>query len=175
MLGWCSLPFIILIITITTTPNGYVYNQYRNYLSRTLFKFSYTILHELCVLWGYKEVSHPPKLTEVEKEKWKLTMSNSATPRTVTHQAPLSMKFSRQGYWSGLPFPSPGDLPDPGIEPISPALTADSLLLIHPGSPCSVLLWKIIIFLWTFCVLFQIKMWNAHLFTLPPCPHKSKW
>ena len=41
--------------------------------------------------------------------------------------APLSMKFARQGYWSGLPFPSPGDLPDPGIEPRSPALQADSL------------------------------------------------
>ena len=40
-----------------------------------------------------------------------------ATPRTVACQAPLSVGFSRQGYWSGLPFPSPGDLPDPGIEP----------------------------------------------------------
>ena len=47
-----------------------------------------------------------------------------ATPRTVAHQAPLSMGFSRQEYWSGLPFPSPGDLPDPGIEPRSPALQA---------------------------------------------------
>ena len=45
-----------------------------------------------------------------------------ATPRTVAYQAPLSMGFSRQEYWSGLPFPSPGDLPDPGIEPGSPAL-----------------------------------------------------
>jgi len=44
-----------------------------------------------------------------------------ATPRTVTHQAPLSMRFPRQEYWSGVPFPSPGDLPDPGIEPASPA------------------------------------------------------
>ena len=44
------------------------------------------------------------------------------TPWTVAHQAPLSMGFSRQEYWSGLPFPSPGDLPDPGIEPRSPAL-----------------------------------------------------
>ena len=51
-----------------------------------------------------------------------------ATPWTVTHQAPLSMGFSRQEYWSGLPFPSPGDFPDPGIEPGSPALQADSLL-----------------------------------------------
>ena len=51
-----------------------------------------------------------------------------ATPWTVTCQAPLSIGFSRQKYWSGLPFPSPGDLPDPGIEPRSPALQADSLL-----------------------------------------------
>ena len=49
------------------------------------------------------------------------------TPWTVTCQAPLSMGFSRQEYWSGLPFPSPGDLPNPGIEPRSPALQADSL------------------------------------------------
>ena len=45
-----------------------------------------------------------------------------ATPWTVTHQAPRSMGFSRQEYWSGLPFPSPGDLSDPGIKPASPAL-----------------------------------------------------
>ena len=53
------------------------------------------------------------------------------TPRTIAHQAPLSMEFSRQVYWSGVPFPSPGDLPDPGIKPaspLSPALQADSLL-----------------------------------------------
>ena len=51
-----------------------------------------------------------------------------ATPWTVARQAPLFVGFSRQEYWSGLPFPSPGDLPDPGIEPGSPALQADSLL-----------------------------------------------
>ena len=50
-----------------------------------------------------------------------------ATPWTVSHQAPLPMGFSRQEYWSGLPFPSPGDLPNPGIEPRSPALQADAL------------------------------------------------
>ena len=49
------------------------------------------------------------------------------TPWTVASQAPLSMEFSRQEYWSGLPFPSPGGLPDPGIELRSPALQADSL------------------------------------------------
>ena len=51
----------------------------------------------------------------------------SATPWTVACQAPLSMGFSRQEYWSGLPFPSPRDLPDPGVKPGSPALQADSL------------------------------------------------
>ena len=47
----------------------------------------------------------------------------------------LSMEFSRQEYWSGLPFPSPGDLPDPGIEPRSPTLQADSLPSEPPGKP----------------------------------------
>ena len=54
-------------------------------------------------------------------------MSDSATPCTVAYQAPLSMGFSRQEYWSGWPFPSPGDLPNPGIEPRSPTLQADAL------------------------------------------------
>ena len=58
-------------------------------------------------------------------------MSDSATPWTIAFQAPLSMGFFRQKYWSGLPFPSPADLPDPGIEPRSPALQADSLPTEH--------------------------------------------
>ena len=58
-----------------------------------------------------------------------------ATPWTAAHQTPLSMRFCRQGYWSGLPFPSPGDLPNPGIEPGSPALQADSLLTELQGKP----------------------------------------
>ena len=57
------------------------------------------------------------------------------TPWTVAHQAPPSMGFSRQEYWSGLPFPSPGDLPDPGIEPRSPALQADALTSEPPCDP----------------------------------------
>ena len=55
------------------------------------------------------------------------------TPWTVAHQALLFMEFSRREYWSGLPFPSPGDLSDPGIEPRSPTLQADSLLTEPPG------------------------------------------
>ena len=56
-------------------------------------------------------------------------------PWTVAHQAPQSMGFSRQEYWSGLPFPSPGDLPDPGTEPRSPTLRTDALLSEPPGKP----------------------------------------
>ena len=59
----------------------------------------------------------------------------SASPWTAAHQAPLSMRFSRQGYWTGLPFPSPGDRPNPGIKPGSPALQADSLLTELQGKP----------------------------------------
>ena len=53
-----------------------------------------------------------------------------ATPWTAAHWAPLSMRFSRQGYWSGLPFPFPGDLPNPGFELGFPALQADPLLIV---------------------------------------------
>ena len=60
--------------------------------------------------------------------------NSSVTPWTVTHQAPQSLGFSRQEYWSGLPFPSPGDFPDPGIEPTSSALQADSLSLSNRGA-----------------------------------------
>ena len=52
-------------------------------------------------------------------------VSDSATPWTVAHQAPLSTEFPRQEYWSGLSFPSPGDLPDPGMELASPALAGE--------------------------------------------------
>ena len=61
-----------------------------------------------------------------------------ATLQTAARQAPLSVGFSRQEYWSALPFPPPGDLPDPGIKPascVAPASQADSLLLSHLGIP----------------------------------------
>ena len=59
------------------------------------------------------------------------------TPWTVTYQAPQSMEFSTQEYWSRLPFPSPGNLPDPGIEPRSPVLQADTLPSEPPEKPGS--------------------------------------
>ena len=72
------------------------------------------------------------------------------TPQTIAQQAPLSMGFSRQEYWSGLLFPSPGNLPDPGIEPGSPVLQADLYQLSYKGSPCSV-----VSFIKSICIIFQ--------------------
>ena len=62
-------------------------------------------------------------------------MSDSCDPMTVACQAPLSMGFSRQEYWSGLPVPSPRDLPNPGIKPESPALAGGLFTAEPPGKP----------------------------------------
>ena len=77
-----------------------------------------------------KKINTVPAFSFWKKVKVLVTHScqTVVTPWTVAHQAPLSMGFSRQEYWSGLPFPSPGDLPDPGIEPVSPTLQVDYLL-----------------------------------------------
>ena len=67
-----------------------------------------------------------------------VTFQLFATPWTVAYQAPLSMEFSRQEYWIGLPFPPPGDLPDPEIEPTSlasPALAGGFFTTAPPGKP----------------------------------------
>ena len=72
------------------------------------------------------------KVKESEVTQSCLTFCN---PVDCTHQAPPSMGFSRQEYCSGLPIPSPGDLPDPGIEPKSPALQAEALASEPPGKP----------------------------------------
>ena len=78
-----------------------------------------------------------PLLTATrEKSKWSRSgLSDSVTPWTAAHQAPPSMGFSRQEYWSGLPCPSPGDLPDLGIKPGSPTLQADALPSEPSGNP----------------------------------------
>ena len=77
------------------------------------------------------------KIINERKKKVKLLshLQLFVTPWTVAYQGPLSMGFSRQEYWSGLPFPSPGDLPNPGIDPRSPALGADVLPSEPPGKP----------------------------------------
>ena len=80
----------------------------------------------------YKPGSPHQSESESEVAQSYLTVCD---PWTVAHQAFPSMGFSRQEYWSGLPFPSPGDLLDPGIEPRSPILQADTLTSAPPGKP----------------------------------------
>ena len=72
-------------------------------------------------------------MDEIHRVKSLSSVQIFATPWTVTCQDPLCMGFYRQEYWSGLPFPSPGDLPNPGIELGCPALQADSYCLSHQG------------------------------------------
>ena len=84
------------------------------------------------------------------------------TPWTIAYRAPRSMEFSRQEYWSGLPFPSPGDLPNPGIEPGSPALQADAL----PSEPAGKLIASNICFIsdFIFFIFWQL-IFNYFPFT----------
>ena len=86
------------------------------------------------------------------------------TPWTVAYQAPLSMGFSRQEYWSGVPFPSPVDLPDPGIEPGSSALQANAL----PSEPPRLrIVFKIIYFSFLRALMHRVR-------SRCPLPPKSK-
>ena len=100
-----------------------------SYDNKKHFKSTYWLLSEYCwiivILFVSAACMHAQLLSHVRL---------FATPWT-TGQPPLSMGFPRKEYWSELPFPSPGKLPDPGIEPAFPALQADSLLLSHQGSP----------------------------------------
>ena len=96
------------------------------------------------------------------------------TPWTVAHQAPQSMEFSRQEYWSGLSFPSPGDLPNPGIEPRSPTLLADALLSEPPGKPSfletsSMLIGKYLLLPTPFCWKFPLDPRMALITQDPKC------
>ena len=103
--------------------------------------------HSCILAWEITWTEEPDRLQPIGSQRVKHDWSDWSevklfshirlfeTPWTVAHQAPLSMGFSRQEYWGGLPFPSPGDLPDPGIEPRSPALKADALTSEPPGKP----------------------------------------
>ena len=89
---------------------------------------------DVTTLMAESEEALKSLLMKVKQVKWSgSVVSNSATTWSVAYQVPPPMGFSRQEYWSGLPFPSPGDLPSPGIKPRSPALQADSLLTEPPG------------------------------------------
>ena len=97
------------------------------------------------------------------------------TPRTVAHQAPLSMGFSRQEYWSRWPFPPPEDLPDPGIKPVFPALAGRFLITEPPGKPSlftvlvSLLCYvhQCVVFFDSTVILYSICLWLTSLSIIP--------
>ena len=95
------------------------------------------------------------------------------TPWTITHQAPLSMGFSRQEYWSGLPFPTPGDLPNPGIELAFPALAGGFFTTEPPEKPYSFILATLV---FIFCCQLRMKWKGLHfLLSLPLCIRTFQW
>ena len=89
--------------------------------------------------WGAGGGMSVRALRECMSESCPVLSDSFTTLQIVACQVPLSMEFSRQEYWSGLPFPSPGDLPDPGIKSRSPALQSESLLSESLGKPLSAL------------------------------------
>ena len=98
------------------------------------------------------------------------------TPWTVAHQAPLSMGFPKQEYWGGLPFPSPGDLPDPGIKPRSPALQADSLPTKLWGKPQRKNMERYFFWNNSYLDTSQLTLKNTCIFwSLPPFTSLPNW
>ena len=113
LISSCSQLFLLLILLHGLSIFSLLFRVWRHSLSRRALKFPWS---------ESKNVSH---------------IQLFATPWTVACQAPLSMEFSRQLYWSGLPFTSPGVLPQPGIEPRSPAWQADFFFFLPSEPPGS--------------------------------------
>ena len=109
--------------------------QYRYRLVQYVGRYSHVLISfslSFFLLWTFKFKFKSSQIGLVVK--FCLTLM---TPWTVAHQAPLSMAFPRQEYWNGVPSPSPGDLPEPGIEPASPALAGGLFTTEPPGLPMS--------------------------------------
>ena len=106
------ITFVINNIIMTVVP----------FLSQTIIQVYKAFYNLACAWLSDFRYYHPTSVIMKVKVKSLSCVQLFATPWTVAYQAPPSMGFSRQEYWNGLPFPSPGDLPDPGIKPGSPAL-----------------------------------------------------
>ena len=117
----------IILINISI----YYYNLYIIYIYMIVYIHIYAQIIFI--------IYHPVRVRVTFIKLWYVcvslsVVSNTVTPWTVACQAPLSVEFSRQGYWIGLLFPSPGDLPNPGTEHRSPTLQANSLPSAPPGT-----------------------------------------
>ena len=112
------------------SPDQFTLSQLKIFLNKfSMCQYLHVLNDNICptlqLIWKYEWVS----------VQWLSPVRLFATPWTAAHQAPLSKGFPRQEYWGGLPFPSPGDLPDPGIELASPALAGRFLTTEPPGKP----------------------------------------
>ena len=137
------------------------------------YKLSNCLLLELSSLVSlfskYQQVIAKLCFPDFGVRKWKWSyVQLFVIPWTVAYQAPSSMGFSRQEYWSGLPFPSLGDLPNPGIEPRSPALQADA----SPSEPPGKLLLEANTYV-TQCTDTSYYAKGAHLISFWPLPNIS--
>ena len=122
-----SLHFVTIKIVPYRVDKTALYSGYNKREMAVFSLYIYVCIHTHTYICIYMNVCM----------KWsRSVVSDSATPWTVAYQAPPSMGFSKQEYWSGLPFSSPGDLPDPGIEPRSPSFQADALTSEPPGNLC---------------------------------------
>ena len=127
------------------SPNHWTPGNFRVWLLFLLFNFCWSIVALQCsVSFCSTAKCISSKYTYVCAQSFGC-VPLFATLRTIAFQAALSMGFSRQEYWSRLPFPSPGDLPDPGIEPRSPALQADALTSEPPGMHCVIYVFILIL------------------------------
>ena len=154
----CGLDTSILLIlcllifynfTVVLQKNVFVFRKYilKLYVYVFLSKCIIYVYKYTCIYRGQRERERENKWSKVyqlmmQKVKSLSRVQLFVTPQTVAYQAPLSMGFSRQECWSGLPFPSPGDFPNPRIEPRFPTLQADSLPSEqqgHMGLPCAIL------------------------------------
>ena len=110
-------------------------NTSQHSLSCGYWRLKRVVRHISCLQGAYHQYKNIA-LWDWYSVKTSSVMSDSfVTPWTVPGQAPLSMGFSRQEEWNGLPLPSPGDLPNPGIKPMSPALTGRLFTIESPGKP----------------------------------------
>ena len=134
----CLSPSVFLCLPLNSARHSHGPSQEGSPLASDLLSYKSETLEQPVAagLWPCLQGPEPTQLTVFSPLTWGVIGTRtSVTPWTGARQAPLSMGFSRQEHWSGLPFPSPGDLPDPGIEPKSPALQADSLPSEPPGKP----------------------------------------
>ena len=113
-----------------TSNKGLLYST-GNYSQYLVINYNWKIILKIIYVYMHNWITLPCTWNIVSQLYCRVRLF--VTPRTIAHQAPPSMGFSRQEYWSGLPFPSPWDLPDPGIEPRSPTLQADALTSEPPG------------------------------------------